>query len=909
MRNLFRLAWKMISNQKLISLITIFGIVASAAISISILSVFNSMDATAKIMNQDLYGEFSDVAYNVDVDQNSFPAEDSERVAESFLKGKKVYDAAAISVSAFAISESEKFIPFGYMDSHAQKLSHIKMKQGAMPQKDNEIAVEASVLYHLGLEEKIGQEIKFEIRTRDGAKEQIFVLSGIVSNYSSLWVKSNALAPIDQLLVSCFTTKNEAAQLSELTGIKQTHLLMKAAKDTFSATEYNAGNVVSNNLLKNVQETSRTSVPYAILVITLLCSVLVISSILEYSLQKQKKRWALLRLIGMNKKNTVLLLVIVLSILLLIALPIGILGGVGFAKAMILLIERITQTKYSFVISPVQLLISSLFSILAVASAGILPCYRIIKIAPLQNFNGSDRFSYKSAQKRQTYDKKITLSKMVKYSNQNSTKKWLPILLIAMFVVLFNFFSVYLSAFSSRYIVSEADGFYTADYDFQFSTGDPLADSGNAKDDNDGVSSPLPKDDSVILWNDSSNMGCSQNMLDKIKGNPIFLDVKAYKDIHTLKLILPKSEFSQYLDFRDGTTNDGTASTEDNYSPQIRNAFGYQESDMLIGTQINGYSLKELNEFKPYVAKGVINIDKIKSGEEVILMLPSYYVERSEDGGSNLFFAQEAPFGQELYQDTSFQVGDVLNLTKLEAEKPLKSGYINLQTAESCLRRADKTVRVGAIIYQRVGRFSTLISPPSPITLLTLNESFDKIGFSNTYARIHMYINNPNDYRSIENEVKSYGSELPNMNYENRISEMENYRSNKFLIQFSSNVFLAFLALISFVILSTQNINKVLSNERKYALLRINGMTIPKLVKMFLIDNLHSCTLAVFLAIVVGAPSIGFTFFGFSGLLSFKTFIALCVSIVFVYIVSALSVIPIIPVFKKKSIADILRND
>lgn len=909
MHKMMRLAWKMIAKQKLISIITILGIVASTAISVSILSVFNSMDATAKAMNQNLYGEFSDIAYNMDIAQNPFPSEDSGHVTDKLLKEKNISDAAMLSVCGFTLTSSEKFVAFGYMDDHAQQMAHIKMKQGTMPQNDNEIAVEASVLYHLGLEEKVGQEIRFDIHTRAGVKEQAYVLTGIVSNYSSLWVKSNQLAPIDQLLVSCFTTKKEAARLGEATGLQQTHVLMKTGKDTFSGTDYAAGKVVSNNLLKNAQENNRTSVPYAILAITLLCSVLVIASILEYSLQKQKKRWALLRLIGLNKQKTILLLALVLSMLFLIALPIGIVGGIGFAQAMILLIQRITGSEYIFMLSAAQILISALFVLLAVIFAGIVPCYRILKISPLQNFNGLSGSAAKPNQKGKAHMKKITLSKLVRYGNRNSAKKWLPIMLIAMFVVMFNFFSVYLAAFSSRYIVTMADGFYTADYDFQFTTGDPLADSGKAVRDSGALSSPLPMEDSVLLWNDAPNMGCSQDMLDKIKDNPIFSDVKAYRDVSTLKLILPKSEFSDYLDFCDGYTGDATASMQDNYSPKIRSAFGYQDADMLIGAQLNGYAMKELNEFKPYVAKGEINIDKIKSGEEVILMLPSYYIEPSENEGAYVFYQQEAPAGQKLYQDTSFQVGDVLNLTQLEAHKPLKSGYINLKTAEEYLKRKDKTVRVGAIIYQRVGRFSTLISPPSPITMLTLNESFDNIGFSNTYGRVQMYLHNPTDYRTIENEVKSYGSELPQMNYENKISEMENYRSNKFLIQFSSNLFIAFLALISFVILATQNINKVLSNERKYALLRINGMTIPKFVKMFLIDNLQACTLAVFLAIVVGALSIGITFYGFPALLSIKTFVSAAVSILFVYIVSALSVLPIIPVFRKKSVAEILKNE
>lgn len=76
----------------------------------------------------------------------------------------------------------------GFADSAFFDMAGLQMKMGKMPDQENEIAVEASVLDAMGISYEIGQEIELEIRTdAERTKTERFVLSGVIENYSQFW--------------------------------------------------------------------------------------------------------------------------------------------------------------------------------------------------------------------------------------------------------------------------------------------------------------------------------------------------------------------------------------------------------------------------------------------------------------------------------------------------------------------------------------------------------------------------------------------------------------------------------------------------------------------------------------------------------------------------------------------------
>lgn len=62
------------------------------------------------------------------------------------------------------------------------------------------------------------------------------------------------------------------------------------------------------------------------------------------------------------------------------------------------------------------------------------------------------------------------------------------------------------------------------------------------------------------------------------------------------------------------------------------------------GIQFFGFSKSELEKMKQSLSDGAIHMDKILSGEEVLLMVPSYEVEEDGDGGMMQAFLSKGQY-------------------------------------------------------------------------------------------------------------------------------------------------------------------------------------------------------------------------------------------------------------------------
>ena len=116
---------------------------------------------------------------------------------------------------------------------------------------------------------------------------------------------------------------------------------------------------------------------------------------------------------------------------------------------------------------------------------------------------------------------------------------------------------------------------------------------------------------------------------------------------------------------------------------------------------------------------GSINVEKIRSGEEVILMVPTYEFVQMDGYSQQNFLTPEEYTGVEgQFKESHYAVGDVLHLIQLVPKNTGMNGYITEEQARSNLVRKDASVKIGAIIYQRIAWFDTLSVPPMAYTLI-----------------------------------------------------------------------------------------------------------------------------------------------------------------------------------------------
>lgn len=99
--------------------------------------------------------------------------------------------------------ETEKvFGSIGTADSSFFELANLQLKNGRLPEKENEIAIEAKALDDMRISYETGQTIELTIRKEDSSNEnsqeaeevtKTFVLAGVLENYTSYWENPGTL--------------------------------------------------------------------------------------------------------------------------------------------------------------------------------------------------------------------------------------------------------------------------------------------------------------------------------------------------------------------------------------------------------------------------------------------------------------------------------------------------------------------------------------------------------------------------------------------------------------------------------------------------------------------------------------------------------------------------------------------
>ncbi len=122
----------------------------------------------------------------------------------------------AVNTAAYSVSElSSTDIKIGYMDSMAAQLASLTLLKGAMPQNNDEIAVERHTLETLGYSEELGQTITVSYPDKNNKtsiyEKQLtvreYTLTGVLEDYAAYW-DSGSYMPV--MLVTQIEAENYA---------------------------------------------------------------------------------------------------------------------------------------------------------------------------------------------------------------------------------------------------------------------------------------------------------------------------------------------------------------------------------------------------------------------------------------------------------------------------------------------------------------------------------------------------------------------------------------------------------------------------------------------------------------------------------------------------------------------------
>lgn len=232
----------------------------------------------------------------------------------------------------------------GTVDDKLVEMGRIRLQQGRLPQKEDEIAVEADVLSALGYNYEIGQEVVLPIEVpailpiKEGEDntgaiwiEKTYILCGVVKEYTDLWYSDQ------QILTGAFLTEAGVAELVETAQECDTgaslcspcyQFFFKTSgnmKEVFQKAEDMQRTCIANAYANEIDSENNYVFYVGMIFVTTIVSVVCIYLL---QIRKQVRQYALFRSIGVTKKQLKIILLYETLCLTVPAILAGIAMGV-----------------------------------------------------------------------------------------------------------------------------------------------------------------------------------------------------------------------------------------------------------------------------------------------------------------------------------------------------------------------------------------------------------------------------------------------------------------------------------------------------------------------------------------------------------------------------------------------------
>ena len=777
----------------------------------------NSIIATVKEQRTAVYGIFDEIYYREQVsDLSTFTDETFEGLLPNYR-----YESYGVFYTAKTLPlEGNKSLNLGFADSEAIRIGCISIKEGRLPETDNEIALTEGVAQELG-NYSVGQEITIE--------NQTYSLCGIVNDFGRLWPRGELQIKDNITPVNAFITQNRLEQVFEEThSITQQIVIIKEAGIVNSNDD--TTRLFSSNKSFDVSE--NFSIPQSFMVLMYVISLLIVTTILIMNKTKLLARIRNYLLLGMNKGSIFFILMFEMICILVIGAAVGSVLSFFASKACLhfLLNNEYSSPVFDFNMQLNTALILSLCVGFIIAFT-IYAAYIVKQTALDSEISGKH---YKNTKAR------VSIFKLDMFKNRKAIIA--IVLLISLSCTLLSYGIAYKNYFTED--VTETNSNYVEnDYDFQFASklinAPPLTDKVTGQQ-----LTPL------LFTNNYEKNGADQDFIDSVASIPGVSKILSYRENQKMNLLVKTGSIDTYFDASDSMP-DGRYSMEtfmqiNNYK-LIWDTFQYADDDVLICSEIVGYSRQSLEDLKASVIEGEINIDKLMSGEEVILRVPAYKITEQDFGGTILRGIIPAEYDDpDAINMTQFKVGDEITLSGLLTDEPLNGGVA--ESDISLFYRKDVTVKIGAIIRSTDGKLVSSRAGAA-CSVLTANEALDELGIPAAYSVVSIYTDVGANNTLIAKELQVLGLDYPNMTFENWSSDVRTYKIYNLLVAIFAVTFMVILTVVTFTMLLIQLVIKTRLSLSTYTLYRINGLSFRKLIASLLLQLVAAFSIGAILSV------------------------------------------------------------
>jgi putative ABC transport system permease protein len=345
--------------------LTILGIVLSVALISTIGLFFNSMQVAQVEQAKNNYGAFHLAFTKVNDDLASKITNNPKVLRYGFFSsGEEIDISGKLTISELTATDK------------AFELMPYRVKEGRLPEKEDETAVEKWVLGYIDKEAKVGDNVRFNNKS--------YRLTGIlensmqnqIENKGILLTRNNSIDKTKAALVVELSTKTSLRK-----GIDELKAL--ASEET----------VKENRYLLTMLGVGEASTMWGfyitlsiIIGIVIISTIAVIYNSFQISVVERIKQFGLLRAIGTTPKQIRRLVFREATVLALIGIPAGLLLGI-IAMYLINLAFKLIGADSVFtmktVISPTILAISAAVGLISIYLSAALPAHFAGKISPL----------------------------------------------------------------------------------------------------------------------------------------------------------------------------------------------------------------------------------------------------------------------------------------------------------------------------------------------------------------------------------------------------------------------------------------------------------------------------------------------------------------------------------------------
>ena len=677
----------------------ILGIVLSMMFSSSIIYFIFSAYTTSQVQTKADKGLYSMLC--ADYDEDVFGKTEKSGMYETIGTG---------AVIGFAFTDPEDKLngtSVVRLDEVSKELVNPVFISGTYPQRKGEIAIEQTTLLQLGIAAKPGDEItlKFQVQNDDELlpeiKEKTFVLTGILRDK-----RANIAISFDdkQNIPSAFVSEYEQVDLggkdNKICYAQLTDKGYNAIWDVIAENPTLSSSIVFTYqdvfMLSNDESLSLVYV-IIIAVILLTASSLGIINAFTTNLKERKKQIGLYRAVGATKKQIFTLFMRESVMLAFVCTPLSLLVSYFGVK---LVVNNIFDEAF-FEANIWVLLLCGAFSLLCVVLASMIPLVAASRITPMQAIRNIET-ARKLKNKKIRSQKKFTVHKLLAKRDLAISKRK------QVFVSIFLVITIISSSYIMSFFTHSVKNIYKVDYDYSLSLSSWTGSySVNYPEGNNGFTENHKQ---TVLLNENirSAYGYKNAKVNVLVDN--FDSLSDYRFLAGLE----HTNVPETGDLQNVNENNYRNFIKYNMPPEytdIKNAAGY--TGEFNDTEIIALDDEYIEELNDSVYDGEIDINKLNSGEQVIVYAPKefYLVKRISEYGTSIYtyddmehiqYAIDTGDNIEIIatEKSDYEAGQKLDLSLLYSEVSNSNFDLNGEpiVSKDDVEVTNKQVEIGAVV-------------------------------------------------------------------------------------------------------------------------------------------------------------------------------------------------------------------